>query len=165
MRNLAGALLLVMLGAGMVKILRQSTLLVHGNLSKQDSSEIVRAVRSSLWREAFPDFSWQTIKRAPRALWAVGTARISEISETFHDRARARGYFRLETRIVAPGIVVITGNYDHWDLKKESGVWTVSGGGMTPPERLPARRKALEEAKSFSSTLSNESRLSLDPKQ
>jgi len=63
-------------------------LVVHGDFSEQDVSQIVKAVKHDVWRTAFPDSSWSTIKSTPRALWAVAGVGIYEVSQTSKDRAR-----------------------------------------------------------------------------
>src|ERR1035441_4006205 len=62
---------LLFAGAALVGLFMRRTPSVYGNFSQQEVAEIVQAVRRDMWGEAFPDSSWRTIKRTPRALWAV----------------------------------------------------------------------------------------------
>lgn len=57
-----------------------------GMLSREDSQQIARITRRAIWRTAFPDLSWQTIKLSPRSLLFVGTARIQQIEMLLTDK-------------------------------------------------------------------------------
>ena len=154
---LAICFVLLFVGAGLVGLSMRCTPSVYGSFSQQEVAEIVRAVRRDMWGEAFPDSSWRTIKRTPRALWAIATARISEVIQTVGNRARVKGSFRLKT---------ITDRYarlgwDSWTLKKERTKWTVQGRSLTP-QGLPRPAATLDEDVSFSAVISNKSRLSYD---
>ena len=156
-RKMTICFLLLFAGAGLVGLFMRRTPSVHGSFSQQEVAEIVRAVRRDMWGEAFPDSSWRTIKRTPRALWAVATSRISEVTQTVGNRARVKGSFRLQT---------ITDRYarlgwDSWTLKKERTKWTVQGRSLTP-QGLPRQAATLDGGASFSAVISNKSRLSYD---
>jgi hypothetical protein len=148
---------LLFAGAALVGLFMRRTPSVYGNFSQQEVAEIVQAVRRDMWGEAFPDSSWRTIKRTPRALWAVVTARISEVTQTVGNRARVKGRFRFQS---------ITDRYarlgwDSWTLKKERTKWTVQGRSLTP-QGLPRQATTLDGGVSFSEAISNKSRLSYD---
>src|SRR5437899_82116 len=77
--------------ASLVWLSARPKLVVHGDFSQQEVSQIVKAVKHDVWRTAFPDSSWSTLKGAPRALWAVAGVRIYEVSQTFKDRVLVKG--------------------------------------------------------------------------
>ena len=74
---------LALLGAGVAMFLltRDSgpPVVVKGNFSAKDVTQIKSAARKELWREAFPDFSSYTIKALPRRTKRALTTRVSEI--------------------------------------------------------------------------------------
>jgi hypothetical protein len=134
---------------------------VHGELTRSDVSAIVRVVKSDMWREAFPDFSWATVKRAPLALVWVLTARVSEVTQPFENRARARGSFGLQTR----GEGWLGLGWDRWTLKKEGGIWNLQGRSRSPATDVVNRpRKPIEEPTNFLEVMSNNARISFDVK-
>jgi hypothetical protein len=69
-RKIIIAIVLLLLGAGLVVFLlmRDSgpPVVVKGNFSAKDVADIKRAVRKQLWREAFPNFSKQSIAGFPQ---------------------------------------------------------------------------------------------------
>ena len=52
---------------------------VNGNFSAKDVAEIKSAVKRELWKEAFPNFSWNTIKALPRSIKRVVKVRVIRI--------------------------------------------------------------------------------------
>lgn len=56
---------------------------IPGDLSREDFSRIQHVTHRDMWRRAFPNASWQTIKQSPRSLYRLATSRISQI----HTRA------------------------------------------------------------------------------
>jgi hypothetical protein len=155
--KIAICFVLLLAGAGLLGLSMRRTLPVHGSFSQQEVSEIVRAVRLDMWGEAFPDSSWRTVKRAPPALWAVATARISEVTQIDGNLARVRGRFRLKT--ISAGYV-LTG-WDSWTLKKERTKWTVQRRSRTP-QGLPRQAATWDGGVNFSEEITNKSRLSYD---
>jgi hypothetical protein len=157
--------LLVLIAGVLFFFLRKLTIALHGNFSQQDASDIVAAVRHDIWREAFPDFSWPSIKRPPRAIWAVTTAQVTEVSQTFKNRAPVKGNFRLETRIAGRGSVLVSEGCDSWSLRRDTGGWTIQSRSRARPSGVPRPvQPPFEKNVSFSTALSNESRLSFDSK-
>ena len=161
------ALLLLVAGAGIVWQAWKPGPVVYGNLSQADVNQIVRAVRRDVWRQCFPDSSWQTIKRAPKALVWVSATRVSEVIQTSRDRARVRGSSPLEFEDKG-GMKGMKG-MDYWDLKRGAAGWTVQGGGSTPgvANNLPAVRppaKPFDSGVSFSEFITNRARVSLGGK-
>ena len=154
-------LLVFFIAAGLLLLSRQPSIEVHGNLSKQEVSEIVAAVRHDVWREAFPDSSWRTIRRAPRALWAVSAVRFSEVNRIFENRARVKGRFRLETKENG----MLRAGSDSWEVKREKTGWIVRGRSLTSPQGDPRVASTFNERLDFSTSLSNASRMSLDTRQ
>jgi hypothetical protein len=82
-RKIIVVVLLVMLlgGASVFFLSRDSgtPVQVSGDFSAKDVAQIKSAVRRSLWREAFPGFSMQTLKALPGAVkraWKTHVARI-----------------------------------------------------------------------------------------
>jgi hypothetical protein len=75
---------LALFGAGLaVFLLTRDTgppVVVKGNFSAKDVAQIKSAVRRELWREAFPNFSWATIKASPRSVRRVTKLRIFRIT-------------------------------------------------------------------------------------
>jgi hypothetical protein len=75
---------LVLLGAGIALFLltRDSgpPVEVYGNFSARDVAQIKSAVRRELWREAFPNFSWATIKALPHEVKRVPKTHITTVS-------------------------------------------------------------------------------------
>src|SRR5437660_641956 len=71
---------------------------VHGDLSQKDVSAIIKAIKTDMWNEVFPDHSWSTLKRAPRGLVCILTAQISEVTLVFGNVAKARGSYRFKTQ-------------------------------------------------------------------
>lgn len=73
-----------LLGAGLVGFLLTRDagppVVVYGNLSAKDVAEIKSAVRRELWREAFPNFSWATVKELPRSVRRALKAHVIRIT-------------------------------------------------------------------------------------
>jgi len=158
-------LLLLGAAAALVRLFPHPTIMVRGNLSHRDVSDIVRTVKRDIWRQAFPDFSWRTIQRTPRAMWAVATSRVSEVSDAFQNRAVVKGSFRLESRIAGPGFLLVSFGCDSWALRKDTVGWVVQSRSRARPSGTPHPAFSLpEQSVSFSAALSNESRLSFDRK-
>jgi hypothetical protein len=135
---------------------------VHGDLSPQDVSEIVQAVKSDMWREVFPDHSWTTMKRAPRGLFCILTARVSDVTLVFGHLAKARGSFRFE--IQGEGWVSL--GWDCWTLERQGQNWAVKARSRRPTadERVRPSESSLKPER-FSETLSNSVRISFDATQ
>ena len=149
--------MLLLAGVGLLGRSMRPTALAHGGFSQEEFTGIVQAVRRDIWREAFPDSSWLTIKGAPRALWAVATARISEVTPIDRNLARVTGRFRFKT--MSAGYVHI--GWDLWTLKKEGTKWTVRRKSLTP-QGSPRQAAAWDGGVGFSEVMSNTSRLSYD---
>jgi hypothetical protein len=83
-RKVVVIIVLALLGVGLAVFLvtRDSgpPVVVHGNVSAKDVAQIKSAVRRELWRDAFPNFSWATIKALPRSMRRVQKVRIVRIS-------------------------------------------------------------------------------------
>jgi hypothetical protein len=65
---------LLVAGIGVFLLTRDTgpPVVVYGNFTTKDVAQIKSAVRREVWREAFPDFSWKTIKASPRSVrWAL----------------------------------------------------------------------------------------------
>lgn len=130
---------------------------VNGEASEQEVSEILRAVRQDMWKAAFPDHSWATIRRSPRALWAVMTARVFEVRRQFRDRALVIGRFQLNQRLPALDFSELPPN--SWLLSISSGQWLVSGRGFVIAQQpWRTRTQSFDEGQRFLGSLSNESR-------
>lgn len=164
-RTAVFSLPLLLVAAILTFFWRKPTISVHGNLSQQDISAIVATVRRDVWRQAFPDFSWMTLKRTPKAIWAVATSRVSEVTQTFENRAVVKGHFHLETRIAGPGFLLVGFGCDSWAMRKDSKGWMVQSRHRAQPDGTPRLVfSPLQPTASFSESLSNESRLSFDRK-
>jgi hypothetical protein len=166
-RKIVFSLLLLLVGAilTLTLFLRKPTISVHGNLSQKDVADIVGTVKQDVWRQAFPDFSWVTLKRTPKAIWAVAISRVSEVTQTFENRAVVKGHFHLETRIGGPGFLLVGFGCDSWTMRKDSNGWAIQSRNRAQPSGTPHPViLPLQAGASFSESLTNESRLSLDRK-
>jgi hypothetical protein len=132
---------------------------VHGDLSQHDVSAIVQAVKSDMWSEVFPDHSWKTMKRAPRGLFCLLTARVSEVTLLFGHVAKARGSYRFKTQ----GEGWITLGWDSWSLERKGTDWVVKTRSRKPAADEPVRplESSLTQG-TFSEALSNNVRISFD---
>src|SRR6185369_12662802 len=133
--------------------------MVHGDLSNHDISAIVEAVKSDIWHEVFPDHSWMTMKRVPRGLFCLLTARVSEVTLVFGNVAKARGSYRFKTQ----GEGWITLGWDSWTLQRQGTAWVVKSRSRKPTIDEPVRpwEGSLPQG-TFSEALSNSVRISFD---
>lgn len=141
--------------AGMVLSLRAHAPVVRGVVSEPEVSEILRAVRSDMCQTAFPDRSWATIRRCPRALWALATAKVFEINQLFRDRTQVKGQFAIA------GLPSVELRTNYWSLSRKAGQWVVTGHGVVVARR-PWQATTFEGALRFSNALSNETQTFLD---
>ncbi len=132
---------------------------VHGDLSQHDVSAIVQAVKSDMWQEVFPDHSWMTMKRAPRGLFCLLTARVSEVTLVFGHVAKARGSYRFKTQ--GEGWIAL--GWDSWTLERQGPDWVVKSRSRRPRTDEPVRpvEGSLPHG-TFSESLSNSVRISFD---
>ena len=76
--------LLILLVAGVAAFLlvhdSGPRVVVHGNFSAKDVTQIKSAVRRELWRESFPRFSADTIEELPRRVKTALKVHVIEIS-------------------------------------------------------------------------------------
>jgi len=130
---------------------------VHGDLSQKDVSAIIKAIKTDMWTEVFPDHSWSTLKRAPRGLVCILTAQISEVTLVFGNVAKARGSYRLKTQ----GEGWINLGCDAWMLQRAGTDWVVSARSREPgpDEKVRPAHLSPSPAK-FSESLSNSVRIS-----
>jgi hypothetical protein len=143
--------------AGMVLSRRASAPVVRGGLSEPEVSEILRAVRHDMWQTAFPDRSWSTLRRCPRTLWALATAKVFEVNHLFRDRTQVKVQFSIAR---LPTIELRT---NYWSLSRQAGQWVVTGHGVVLPRRN-WQAPTFEEGQRFSIALSNETQMSFDGK-
>jgi hypothetical protein len=82
-RRIAAVIVLICLGAGVaVFLLTQDSgpsMVVQGNFSAKDVAQIKSAVRRELWREAFPNFSWNAFKGLPHGVKLAFKAHVTLI--------------------------------------------------------------------------------------
>jgi hypothetical protein len=48
-------------------------------ISKEDQKQILREVRKAMWRDAFPRFSWDVVRKSPRSIWQWLSVRMRKI--------------------------------------------------------------------------------------
>jgi hypothetical protein len=132
---------------------------VHGDLSQHDVSAIVQAVKSDMWQAVFPDHSWTTMKRSPRGLLCILTARVSEVTLVFGHVAKARGSFRFKTQ--GEGWIIL--GWDSWTLQRQGTDWVVKSRSrkLTSDEPVRPVDASLPQG-TFSEALSNSVRISFD---
>jgi hypothetical protein len=130
---------------------------VHGDLTQKDVSAIIKAIKSDMWNDVFPDHSWSTLKRAPRGLVCLLTAQISEVTLVFGNVAKARGSYRFKTE----GEGWINLGCDAWTLQREGKVWVVSVRSRKPGPNEKVRPVDMSPSPGkFSESLSNSVRIS-----
>src|SRR5690242_7094523 len=74
--------------------LRRSSPIIIGTLDREDSKQIIQITRRTMWTKAFPTFSWQTIKQAPRSLYLLQKTRLRHIE--------VMGYGEVQVRVSSP---------------------------------------------------------------
>ena len=130
---------------------------VHGDLSQTDVSAIVKAIKSDMWNDVFPDHSWSTLKRAPRGLVCLLTAQISDVTLVFGNVAKARGSYRFKTE----GEGWINLGCDAWTLQRQGKGWVVSARSRKPgPDEKVRPADISPSPDKFSESLSNSVRIS-----
>ena len=74
---------------------RSAPPVVQGAVSLDDVGRIQQAVKREMWRKAFPDGSWQTIKQTPRSLWLLKTHQVLEIDALNKDYVQVKARTRV----------------------------------------------------------------------
>ena len=110
---------LALLGTGIAIFLltRDSgpPVVVEGNLSAKDVAQIKSAVRRELWKEAFPNFSWATIKALPHSVKKALRSQVAEI-RTENGLLNPVQYSDSNTmRYQAVAFLSHTGSSNSWD--------------------------------------------------
>ncbi len=157
-------LLIAILVGFLIWIRPQSSPTVVGVIPAEDCQHILQMIRRSMWRKAFPNFSWETVKQSPSSLYLMARTRVSHIEKL--------DATVVQIRVTSPkGITYYVarstsdaGPWRPWSLdgeRKESLLPYPLGKALG--EWKPSRTEISFPA-GFGSVLSNEAELTLERK-
>lgn len=95
---------------------------VVGELSAQDVAEIKSVVGHKLWHDAFPDFSWQSIKGLPRGAYHAVELRlqITNYKESDTETPISHAFVAvLDETYPAAGFLMVKENTGHWKCEPQ----------------------------------------------
>jgi hypothetical protein len=162
----------------LVWVMSRSAPIVRGAVSQDDVGRIQQAVKREMWRKAFPDGFWPTIKQSPRSLWLLKTQQVLEIDALKKDavqvkvRTRAGNYFYILIRSSeeSPWQVTRQGNHRFIFLAKayqgpDSPAQLLFKEHFFPRSFYDYRKGGADmplTASEFSESLSNQARLRIN---
>jgi len=119
---------------------------IGGVLPKEEQNRIRQIVKHEMWKHEFPDSSWKTISRCPRALCELAAARLGLIE------------------ILRPNMIEVAvrshfGIY-YFRLWKREGAWLVQSREKLPARPPPRLGDLPKTGPEFFGSLSNQVKVS-----
>jgi|SRR5579872_2870110 len=89
---------------------------VLGSLPTEDLVQIQRVVRHEIWRGAFPDFSWRTVRRLPSAVRSRTGKHALRVETSSAGRVRVTLGVRGETNVLVPEQYTLRKGPKGWEI-------------------------------------------------